>query len=70
MSRTESLPETWDDVRDLAFFSITASVFPPAFTYGAGVLLASYDDEQVTPAPALPPIRVPAAHRPHPAHSR
>jgi hypothetical protein len=41
---TESIPTTWIDERDTAFFRITASLFPGEFTYGAGVLLASYDD--------------------------
>lgn len=45
---TESIPTTWDDERDTAFFRITASLFPCEFTYGAGVLLASYDDEPET----------------------
>lgn len=42
---TEALPTTWNDDRDGAFFRITATLFPPAFTSGASVLLASYDDE-------------------------
>jgi hypothetical protein len=44
---TETIPTTWDDEGDVAFFSITAALFPCGFAYGAGVLLASYDtDEQ------------------------
>ena len=34
----------WDGERD-AFFRLTAALFPPAFTSGAGVLLASYDED-------------------------
>jgi hypothetical protein len=41
----ETIPATWDDVRDTAFFRVTTSLFSGEFTYGAGVLLASYDDE-------------------------
>ena len=50
----ETIPATWDDERDNAFFRITASLFSCEFTYGAGVLLASYDDDfdTDTPAPA------------------
>jgi hypothetical protein len=39
----ETIPTTWDDERDVAFFRITASLFSCEFTFGAGVLLASYD---------------------------
>jgi len=45
MNNTESIPQDWDDERDVQFFNITASLFSPAFCYGAGVLLASYDPE-------------------------
>ena len=44
-TRVETLPATWDDARDLPFFGITARLFPPEICYGAGVLLASYDDD-------------------------
>jgi hypothetical protein len=40
---TETIPTTWDDVRDTAFFRVVAGVFDETFLYGAGVLLASYD---------------------------
>lgn len=46
---TESVPQTWTD-HDEQFFGISASLFTPAFCYGASVLLASYD----TVADALP----------------
>ena len=40
----ENLPATWDDARDVPFFRITATLFTPEFCFGAGALLASYDD--------------------------
>jgi hypothetical protein len=40
---TLDLPGAWDDIRDITFFRLTATLFPPAFTFGASVLLASYD---------------------------
>ena len=43
---------------DDEFFRTVAHVFPAEFVFGAGVLLASYDDE-VLPAPAVPVARVP-----------
>lgn len=55
----ERIPTTWDDERDSAFFRLVAGVFAPEFTYGAGVLLASYDVEFDTAAAAQPP----ALHR-------
>jgi hypothetical protein len=39
----ESIPQTWDDKTDTAFFTIVARLFTPEFTYGASVLLATYD---------------------------
>ena len=42
----ESLPSVWSSADD-TFFRVVASVFPPEFTAGAGVLLGSYDDEQL-----------------------
>ena len=39
----ESIPTAWDD-RDVCFFHCIFDLFPPAFTLGASVLLASYDD--------------------------
>ena len=53
---TEDIPSRWDDDRDTAFFRITASLFSPEFTYGASVLLASYDEtcEAPTPVADLP----------------
>ena len=53
---TEDVPNTWDEARDPAFFRITAALFHSEFTYGAGVLLASYDAlcEAPSPVVALP----------------
>lgn len=45
----ESLPAAWSAADD-TFFRVVASVFPADFTAGAGVLLASYDDERLPPA--------------------
>jgi hypothetical protein len=45
-SALESLPVAWSPADD-TFFRVVASVFPPEFTAGAGVLLGSYDDEQL-----------------------
>lgn len=42
---TEAVCAVWDDERDTVYFRIVADVFTPAFTLGATVLLASYDDE-------------------------
>ena len=56
-SALESLPVAWSAADD-TFFRVVVNLFPTAFTAGAGVLLASYDDEQlpVTPdAPATAP---------------
>jgi hypothetical protein len=52
-TRVATLPTSWDDARDLPFFRITDRLFPADFCFGAGVLLASYDDildEAATPA--------------------
>lgn len=46
----ETIPNTWDDARDIPFFRLTARLFTPAFSFGAGVLLASYDDAAVASA--------------------
>ena len=58
----ETIPQQWDDERDVAFFRITAALFAPDFCYGAGVLLASYDPDDVVtePAPATAPYDVPS----------
>jgi hypothetical protein len=46
MTRSSThIPQVWDEARDEAFFRLTALLFDPSFSYGAGVLLASYDPE-------------------------
>jgi hypothetical protein len=47
MNSTESIPQVWDDERDGQFFRITASIFSTSFCYGASVLLASYDTDDL-----------------------
>ena len=50
----ESLPAAWSTADD-TFFRVVSALFPPEFTAGAGVLLASYDEEpEATPAAAAP----------------
>ncbi len=44
----ETIPTTWDDSRDGAFFRITAGLFSGDFCLGAGVLLANYDVDDTT----------------------
>ena len=57
-TRVETLPTSWDDARDLPFFRITDRLFPADFCFGAGVLLASYDDTlDEAAAPAAPEWR-------------
>jgi hypothetical protein len=53
--RGKTTPQDWDDARDVPFFRITADLFPAAFCSGAGVLLASYDDELEAPVRAVAP---------------
>ena len=49
----ESVPQTWDDECDTAFFRIVASLFTPDFTYGASVLLAANDVDLDEAAPTV-----------------
>jgi hypothetical protein len=44
--RIESIPQTWNDETDTAFFTIVARLFSTEFTYGASVLLASFDSSE------------------------
>ena len=46
-SRTETVPDTWDDARDVPFFRITQGLFAPRFCLGASALLAANDEEPV-----------------------
>ncbi|MEO6713908.1 MAG: hypothetical protein ABIM89_10815 [Mycobacteriales bacterium] len=41
----------WSDATDGAFFRIVSALFPPAFLYGAGVLLALNDDDDLDLSP-------------------
>jgi hypothetical protein len=44
-STSDSPPADRGFAADEAFFRMTASLFPPPFLFGAGVLLGTYDDE-------------------------
>jgi hypothetical protein len=48
--RIQNIPQTWDDTRDVAFFTIVNGLFATDFVYGAGVLLGTYDDDVDTVA--------------------
>jgi hypothetical protein len=50
MNSTESIPQVRDDDRDGQFFRLTSSVFSTSFCYGASVLLASYDTDDLVAA--------------------
>jgi hypothetical protein len=41
---SETVPVQWSQA-DEAFFLVVHDLFPPTFLAGAGVLLASYDDD-------------------------
>lgn len=43
--KLETLPVTWSDERDGAFFALVRNLFRPAFTSGATALLLSYDED-------------------------
>jgi hypothetical protein len=63
----ESVPTTWTTA-DENFFRVAFDVFSPDFLAGAGVLLASYDDELTpitipTPAVTMTPAYVEAPAR-------
>ena len=44
-TRGQTIPQDWDDARDIPFFRVTATLFSSAFCVGASVLLASNDDD-------------------------
>src|SRR3954451_20221141 len=48
----ETIPDVWT-AADEAFFVVVRDLFPPAFLAGAGVLLASNDDDIVAPPDTL-----------------
>jgi hypothetical protein len=45
MASIESVPTTWDDVRDTSFFRIVEHVLGAHYLEGASVLLAANDPE-------------------------
>ena len=45
MSRAESVPTTWDDVRDVPFFRIVSHVLEPDLLEAASCLLGANDPE-------------------------
>ena len=45
MSQLESVPTTWDDVRDVQFFRIVSHVLEPQILEAASCLLAANDPE-------------------------
>jgi hypothetical protein len=45
MSRIESVPVTWDDDRDKAFFRVVTHVLDARFVEGASCLLSANDLE-------------------------
>lgn len=63
ITQVETIPNTWNDERDGAFFHLVASLFTPEFSYGTGVLLASYDEETPVTAITATPGQEPAANR-------
>ena len=50
----ETVPTSWSTA-DEDFFKTTWDAFPSEFLAGAGVLLASYDDDTVPATPAVVP---------------
>lgn len=49
----EQIPTTWDDSRDVVFFTITAHLFDQDFVYGAGVLLECNGEQESSPSASL-----------------
>ena len=54
-TQIETIPQDWNEERDLPFFRVSAGLFSPAFCFGASVLLASYDDHPETSPIATEP---------------
>jgi len=52
-AQLETTNPVWDDARDTAFFRIVAGLLPDDMLFAAGVLLASYDDEDENEVRAL-----------------
>lgn len=57
----ETIPQTWDDQTDTAFFTIVARLFTPEFAYGASVLLATFDVAGDVAANSVPAVIAAAA---------
>jgi hypothetical protein len=45
LRRIPTIPQDWDEARDIPFFRVTTGLFSSAFCFGASVLLASNDDD-------------------------
>ena len=55
-TKLESIPVTWSDEHDGAFFALVRDVFRPAFASGATALLMSYDEDGgASPGPVARP---------------
>ena len=63
----ETVPTSWTTA-DEDFFRATWDAFPCEFLAGAGVLLASYDDESVPATPAVVAAAAEPAPTTAPAH--
>jgi hypothetical protein len=59
--RTHSVPQDWDEARDIPFFRATTGLFSPAFCFGAGVLLAGNDDDSEAAVMTVEPRTADAA---------
>jgi len=62
----ETVPQTWDDSRDVAFFRCVDGLFAADYLYGSSVLLASYDVEAET---AAQPVTATVVPQPQPTES-
>ena len=60
-TQIETIPQDWNEERDLPFFRVSAGLFSPAFCFGASVLLASYDDHHETAIIAIEPCAADAS---------
>ena len=52
--RSQTIPQDWDEARDIPFFRVTTGLFTSAFCFGAGVLLAMDDDGEASTFSAEP----------------
>ena len=59
----ETVPTSWTTA-DEDFFRTTWDAFPAEFLMGAGVLLATYDDETAPTPQATTPVAPEPAHEP------